>query len=120
MAWVNCTTNMCIQGGIQGGMSPLLGSLVYLYRPLQMKTRSLRQHLTPHRDRRCFAFQGHLHCITDAQTAELRACPIGYRASRVDGPLVWWKETLLSLAHLVAALLWLAVAGHFQSIHVFP
>ena len=37
--------------------------------------------LTPHR--RCFAFQGHLHCITDAQTAEPGACPTGFPQSSV-------------------------------------
>ena len=31
----------------------------------------------------CFAFQGHLQCITDAQTAESRACPTGFPKTSV-------------------------------------
>ena len=37
----NCATGMCIQGCILGDRWLQIGALVYLYRPLKMKRRSL-------------------------------------------------------------------------------
>ena len=56
----NCATGICIQGCILGGRWLQIGALVYLYRSLKMKRRSLSEE-SPKRPALLPAH--HVHCF---------------------------------------------------------